>query len=172
MARVEGKTFICTKEKYEAVPHVGEGVEGHLAKWLSLDQLNTELGTRLPGAMKGRLMYVIPFSMGPLTSPLSKYCIELTDSPYVMINMLIMTRVTTDVFAAIEKANGEFVRAVHTVGCPEYVTISVTVGAGAGAALPRCSLSSLSTCVALLSSTSSWRTNEMFVCLFVQAGDA
>jgi len=122
VARVEGKTYICTKEKYDAVPHVAEGVEGHLAKWLGIDQLATELGSRMPGCMKGRTMYVIPFSMGPLTSPLAKYCIELTDSLYVMINMIIMTRVTTEVFAAIEKANGEFVRAVHSIGCPLPVT--------------------------------------------------
>ena len=120
MARVEGKTFICTKERYDAVPHVAEGVQGHLAKWLGLADLSKELDTRMPGCMAGRTMYVIPFSMGPLTSPLAKYCIELTDSPYVMINMIIMTRVSTDVFAAIEKAKGEFVRAVHSVGCPEY----------------------------------------------------
>jgi phosphoenolpyruvate carboxykinase (GTP) len=122
VARVEGKTFICTKERYDAVPHVAEGVQGHLAKWLGLPDLAKELDTRMPGCMAGRTMYVIPFSMGPLTSPLAKYCIELTDSLYVMINMMIMTRVSTEVFAAIEKHNGEFVRAVHSVGCPMPVT--------------------------------------------------
>ena len=124
VARIESKTWISTRERYATVPHVAAGVRGQLAQWMSLEQLAAEFAERFPGAMAGRVMYVLPFSMGPLGSPLAKYGVQLTDSSYVMLSMHIMTRVTPSVFDAIAAAGGQFVRAVHSVGLPRHVQFS------------------------------------------------
>ena len=121
MARVEGKTFIATPEKFATVPHTKEGVAGTLGKWMSPDQLNKEMSERFPGCMKGRTMHVLPFSMGPLGSHIAKYAVEITDSAYVTLNMYIMTRVTPKVWHYIKEDKGKFVRALHSVGMPKYV---------------------------------------------------
>lgn len=116
VARVESKTFIVTREKFVAVPHVKEGAKGILGQWMSPEGMDKELGTRLPGCMKGRVMYVIPFSMGPVGGPLSKIGVQLTDFNYVVLSMRVMTRVSTRIWDIL--GNGEFVQCVHSIGAP------------------------------------------------------
>lgn len=83
---------------------------------MSPEDLDKALNSRFPKCMKGRTMYVIPFSMGPVGSPLSKIGIELTDSPYVAASMRIMTRMGKQV---LEKLGDEdFIKCLHSVGCP------------------------------------------------------
>jgi len=84
---------------------------------MSPEELDKKIQELYPGCMEGRTMYVIPFSMGPIGGPLSKIGIEITDSAYVAVCMRIMTRVGTKVFEALGD-NGQFVKAVHSVGCP------------------------------------------------------
>lgn len=124
VARVESKTFIVTRDKFSAVPHVASGCEGQLGRWMSPEKAEEELGSRLPGCMKGRVMYVIPFSMGPVGGPLSKAGVQLTDSNYVVLSMRIMTRVSSDLWKVI--GNGEFVQCVHSVGVPRPSSRKVT----------------------------------------------
>lgn len=118
VARVEGKTFICTKEKYETVPHVKEGVKGNIGQWMGLEQAQKEIDDRFPGCMKGRVMYIIPFSMGPIGSPLSKVGVQLTDFNYVVLSMRVMTRMSSKVWDVIRETGGEFVQCIHSIGCP------------------------------------------------------
>nr|CDS27807.1 phosphoenolpyruvate carboxykinase [Hymenolepis microstoma] len=118
VARVESKTFICTPDQYSTVPHVAPGVKGILGQWISPDGLDAACKERYPGCMNGRTMYVIPFSMGPIGSLLSKNGIQLTDSQYVVLCMRIMTRMSPEVLKCIEK-DGTFVRCVHSIGLPE-----------------------------------------------------
>lgn len=117
VARVESKTVIVTDEKSEAIPTPLEGVEGKLGHWMSKSDLNDALGSRFPGCMKGRTMYVLPFSMGPVGGTISKYGIQLTDSKYVCTSMRVMTRVTPKVLDHIEGGD-DFVKCLHSVGCP------------------------------------------------------
>ncbi|XP_065316392.1 phosphoenolpyruvate carboxykinase, cytosolic [GTP]-like isoform X2 [Gordionus sp. m RMFG-2023] len=117
VARVESKTFISTPEKRETVPTPKEGVKGTLGNWMSPKDMSKALWQdRFPGCMKGRTMYVIPFSMGPIGSNLSKIGIQLTDSPYVVASMVIMTQVSPKVLEIL--GNDSFVKCLHSVGQP------------------------------------------------------
>ncbi|XP_037956084.1 phosphoenolpyruvate carboxykinase [GTP]-like [Teleopsis dalmanni] len=117
VARVESRTFICTETKEETIPTPKEGVKGTLGNWISPADMDKAINERFPGCMKGRTMYVVPFSMGPVGSPLSKIGIEVTDSAYVVASMRIMTRMGAAVLAELQK-QGDFVRAMHSVGTP------------------------------------------------------
>lgn len=117
VARVESRTFICTESKEEAIPTPQDGVKGTLGNWISITDMEKAIKERFPGCMKGRTMYVVPFSMGPVGSPLSKIGIEITDSAYVVASMRIMTRIGSNVLEELQK-NEEFVRALHSVGTP------------------------------------------------------
>ncbi|XP_064023512.1 phosphoenolpyruvate carboxykinase, cytosolic [GTP] [Pogoniulus pusillus] len=115
VARVESKTVIITQEQRDTTPIPKTGTS-QLGRWMSEEDFEKAFNTRFPGCMQGRTMYVIPFSMGPLGSPLSKIGIQLTDSPYVVASMRIMTRMGTAALKALN--NGEFVKCLHSIGCP------------------------------------------------------
>ena len=102
VARVESKTFICTDKMEEAIPIPREGVKGQLGNWMSPEDYEKAVKERFPGCMKGRVMYVVAFSMGPIGSPLSKIGIELTDSPYVVCSMRIMARMGIPALKALK----------------------------------------------------------------------
>jgi len=103
VARVEGRTFICTSKKEDA---------GNINNWMDPKECYAKLTKLYTGSMKGRTMYVIPYSMSIVGSPFAKYGIELTDSIYVVLNMLIMTRVGTNVLDALGES-GDFIKGLH-----------------------------------------------------------
>lgn len=117
-ARVESKTFICTENKSETIPTPKEGIKGQLGNWISPNDYENAVKERFTDCMKGRTMYVIPFSMGPLRSPLSKVGIQLTDSAYVVASMKIMTRMGKEVLDLLAD-NSDFVKCLHSVGTPK-----------------------------------------------------
>lgn len=120
VARVESKTFICTPRKSDTIPEPAPGVTGSLGHWISPGNMDKAVSERFPGCMRGRTMYVVPFSMGPVGSPLSKVGVELTDSPYVVSSMRVMTRMGAAVLALLQGggASSEFVKCLHSVGRP------------------------------------------------------
>jgi phosphoenolpyruvate carboxykinase (GTP) len=120
VARVESRTFVVTGKKRDAIPTPKLGIKGTLGNWLSPEDLRREIRNRFPGCMAGRTMYVIPFSMGPIDSPLAKIGIQLTDSPYVVTSMRIMTRMGQSVLDLIDEQ--VFIRCLHSVGCPLPLT--------------------------------------------------
>ncbi|XP_071888188.1 LOW QUALITY PROTEIN: phosphoenolpyruvate carboxykinase [GTP], mitochondrial-like [Anas platyrhynchos] len=116
VAWVESRTVLVTEWERDAVPPRSQNGTPQLGNWMSPQQLEQALQQRFPGCMEGRTMYIIPFNMGPPSSPLAKVGVQLTDSPYVMASMRIMTRVDHQIFPSL--ATGDFVHCLHSVGRP------------------------------------------------------
>ena len=93
-------------EKIETIPDPAPGVEGKVGQWMSPEKLDEAIKERFPGCMKGRTMYLVPYSMGPIGGKMSKNGIELTDSAYVAVSMRVMTRVSSAVLGKATRILG------------------------------------------------------------------
>ena len=137
VARVESKTIISTTNQLDTIPTPKSGFKdanepslkniksSQLGNWMAVQDLENEFSKRLPGCMKGRTMYVIPYSMGPINSPISKIGIELTDSAYVVCSMRIMTRMGREALEALHDKS-DFVKCLHSVGVPLPTSRKIT----------------------------------------------
>jgi len=106
VARVEHLTFVCTERRDDAGPN------NH---WMAPAEAHAKMDALFQGCMRGRTLYVVPYCMGPINSPLSRCGVEITDSPYVVVNMGLMTRMGAEALARIER-EGHFVRGLHSIG--------------------------------------------------------
>lgn len=106
VARVEHLTFVCTRAREDAGPN---------NNWMAPTEAHAKMDALFDGCMQGRTLYVIPYCMGPIDSPLSRCGVEITDSPYVVANMRIMTRMGAPALARIER-EGHFVKGLHSIG--------------------------------------------------------
>jgi len=108
VARVESRTFVCSESEDDAGP---------TNNWMAPDDMRAELLELSQGAMAGRTMYVVPFSMGPIDSPMARYGVQITDSPYVVVSLHLMVRVSNRILNAIS-GGARWVKCFHTVGAP------------------------------------------------------
>src|SRR6185437_1771731 len=107
VARTEKVTFICTTRREDAGP---------TNNWMSPEEAKAKVRPIFDGAMRGRTMYVVPYVMGPVGSPLMQVGVEITDSPYVAASMRIMTRMGTVALEALDRNGGEFIPGLHSIG--------------------------------------------------------
>lgn len=132
VARVESRTVICTKNMKDVISTPSAGFpaitdpnlpknlkQTPLGNWMDTDEMLEILHERFSGCMRGRTLFVIPYMMGPYGSPYSKIAVELTDSPYVVVSMRIMTRMGSHVFQELKHADGsDLIKCLHSVGVP------------------------------------------------------
>jgi phosphoenolpyruvate carboxykinase (GTP) len=109
VARIEDRTFVCSLSKYAAGP---------TNNWVNPFEMRKKLKRLFKGCMAGRTMYVLPFSMGPIGSPMSQIGVQLTDSPYVVVNMRIMARIGLPVYKEMDRDDKRVVPCMHSVGAP------------------------------------------------------